>query len=69
MFRVGDPDIERHPAFCAFLRSHEKTRNEYEMLKREVYARRPADITAYNNGKNAWIKQVEQLALEWYRKK
>lgn len=67
IYQVGDPDVDRHLAFCAYLRSHAQARNEYEALKREVYARHPADVAAYNGGKNAWIKRVEQLALEWYR--
>ena len=67
VYQFDNPEIERHRAFCAYLRSNEKARAEYEALKRQVYARHPADIEAYNDGKNAWIKQVEPIALEWYR--
>jgi GrpB-like predicted nucleotidyltransferase (UPF0157 family) len=42
-------------------------RDEYAALKREVYARHSADIIAYNDGKNSWIKAVEAVALAWYR--
>jgi GrpB-like predicted nucleotidyltransferase (UPF0157 family) len=41
--------------------------DQYEALKREVYARHPADFDAYNDGKNQWIKKIEPIALEWYR--
>ncbi|APR88206.1 Glutamate-rich protein grpB [Minicystis rosea] len=68
-YQVGDPDIERHLAFCTYLRSHEEARVDYEALKREVYAMHPADVGAYNDGKNAWIKRVEQVAMEWYRQR
>jgi len=66
-YQAGDPAIERHLAFCAYLRSHADARREYEQLKRAVYAQHPADITAYNGGKDAWIKKMEGLALAWYR--
>ena len=66
IYQVGDPDIERHLAFCAFLRSYEQMRNEYEALKRASYARHPANIAAYNDEKNVWIKRIEQVALDWY---
>jgi len=69
VYQVDDPGVERHLAFCAFLRSHEDVRREYEARKREVYARHPADIGAYNDGKDAWIKRVEPLAIAWYRQR
>jgi GrpB-like predicted nucleotidyltransferase (UPF0157 family) len=62
-----DPAVERHLAFCAYLRHHAAARRAYEALKRAVYARHPADLEAYNDGKDAWIKRIEPLALEWYR--
>jgi GrpB-like predicted nucleotidyltransferase (UPF0157 family) len=67
IFQHDDPDVDRHLAFCAYLRSHDQVRNEYAALKREVYARHPADIAAYSDAKAAWIKRIERLALEWYR--
>lgn len=66
-FAEGSPEIERHLAFAAFLRAHEAVRREYETLKREVYARHPADIAAYCDGKEAWIKRIEPVAVAWYR--
>jgi GrpB-like predicted nucleotidyltransferase (UPF0157 family) len=67
IYQVDNPDVERHLAFCVYLRSHEEPRKQYEALKRQVFALHPADITAYNNGKDAWIKQLEPVAIEWYR--
>ncbi len=66
-YQLGHADIERHFAFCALLRSHERMRIENEALKREVYARHAEDIAAYNDGKDSWVKQVEQMVLAWYR--
>ncbi len=67
IYQTGNPDVERHLAFCAYLRHHDQARWEYEALKRDVYARHPSDIGAYNDGKDAWIKQIEPIALEWFR--
>lgn len=66
-FAPGSPEIERHLAFAAYLRSHPDVCREYDALKRQVYARHPADIAAYSEGKDAWIKRVEPLAVQWYR--
>ena len=65
-FEDGDAQIVRHLAFCAYLREHHEIRDEYAALKREVYAQHPANIDAYGEGKNAWIKRVERVAEEWY---
>ncbi len=68
VFGDGNPGIERHLALCAYLRHHEAACREYVALKREVYALHPADIGAYNDGKDAWIKRVEPVAIAWYRR-
>ncbi len=67
VYERGHPCVERHIAFCTFLKHHDRLCEEYADLKREVYARHPADIMAYNDGKNAWIKRIEPRAIEWYR--
>jgi GrpB-like predicted nucleotidyltransferase (UPF0157 family) len=67
VFAIGNPHIERHLAFCAYLRSHPMARDEYAALKRDVYAKHPADIEKYRDGKDAWIKALEPIAVEWYR--
>ena len=67
IYQADNLDVERHLAFCAYLRSYAPVRDEYAALKRDLYAQHPADISAYNDGKNEWIKAVEAVALEWYR--
>jgi len=66
-YQADDPDVERHLAFCAYLRHHAQALQEYAALKGEVYARHPADIAAYSDGKDPWIKKVEPQAIAWYR--
>jgi len=67
IYETGAGGVERHLAFSAYLRHDESARKEYEALKREVYARHPADIIAYNEAKDALIKRIEVLAVEWFR--
>jgi GrpB-like predicted nucleotidyltransferase (UPF0157 family) len=67
VYPAGHPDVERHVAFCAYLRRHAQARIEYEALKREAYARHPADVHAYGDDKEGWIRRVEPLAVVWYR--
>lgn len=62
------PAIERHLAFCAYLRCYPAACREYETLKRAAYAAHPDDIAAYNAGKDAWIKQLQPVAIAWYRR-
>lgn len=67
IYQHDNPDVTRHLAFCAYLRSHPDIRDEYAALKRAAYAQFPADIAAYNDAKNTWIKRIERLALAWYQ--
>ena len=67
VYQKSNPQIERHLAFCAYLRAHEQIREEYAVVKRAAYAQHPANVDAYNDGKDAWIKRVEKVAIAWYR--
>jgi len=66
-YRADDPEVERHLAFCAYLRAHPAACLEYAALKRVVFARHADDMLAYNDGKNDWIKAHEPIAIAWYR--
>jgi GrpB-like predicted nucleotidyltransferase (UPF0157 family) len=68
MYAAGDPKVTRHIAFCAYLRANPDAQREYVAVKRSAYAQHPADIEAYNNAKDAYIKRVEKVALAWYSK-
>ena len=67
VYALNDPAVPRHLAFCAYLRTHLDARREYVAIKRVAYLKHPADIDAYNDSKNAWIKSTEQLVLAWYQ--
>lgn len=67
IYGADHPDIDRHVAFCAYLRANADVCWKYQSLKRAAYALHPADIEAYNDYKNGWIKHTEPIALAWYR--
>lgn len=66
-YAAGNPEVLRHVAFCAYLRAHPDVCAEYVQVKRRAYALHPADIDAYNDAKNDWIKAMEKAAQTWYQ--
>lgn len=68
VFAASDGDnIRRHLAVRDYLRSHPAEASAYGALKRELAARFPEDIEGYCDGKDAFVKALEQRALNWYR--
>jgi len=66
MYQVGNAEVTRHLAFCAYMRAHPEEQREYVDVKRAAYALHPADVNAYNDAKDAYIKRIEKIALAWY---
>lgn len=56
-------NITRHLAVRDFLRRHEYERKEYATLKIRLAAKYPYDIDQYCDGKEAFVKNLEQKAL------
>ena len=63
-----DTNILRHLAFRDYLRSHRDVAMEYAALKKDLAARFPYDIDGYCDGKDAFVKRIENLALAEYSK-
>lgn len=68
LFQLGNEDIIRHLAFRDYLRAHPKEAQRYGQLKKESALNYPDDITAYIAAKASLVKEVEQLALRWYKR-
>ncbi len=66
-FETGSPEVERHLAFRDYLARHPETARAYGDLKGDLAGRFPADMEAYMDGKDAFIKWVEREALSWSR--
>ena len=64
IFAQGDNvNINRHLAFRDYLRTHEDARNAYAELKIKLAQKYPYDIDGYCNGKEAFIKAMEEKAF------
>ncbi len=65
VFEDGSPQVERHLLFRDYLRSHPVETKAYAALKVDLAARYPLDPAAYTDGKNEFIRSIDQQALEW----
>ena len=66
-FQVGDPEGKRHLAFRAYLIAHPDLIAEYAEIKMKLAQQFPYDIYGYMDGKDSWIKVVEQKAVVWFQ--
>lgn len=64
-FKAGVPDVIRHVAFRDYMRAHPSIAKEYGALKERLAEAYPYDRTAYIDGKDAFVKGHERLALLW----
>lgn len=60
-------DIIRHLAVRDYLRSHRQDAELYGQLKRRLAQRFPYDIEGYCDGKDGFVRELEEKALRWYR--
>ena len=66
-YQVGSPHVLRHLAFRDYMRAHPDTARAYSRLKERLAGQYPEDMDSYIAGKDHFIKEQEQRALEWYR--
>jgi GrpB-like predicted nucleotidyltransferase (UPF0157 family) len=65
VFTSRSPEALRHLAFRDFMLAHHDWAGRYSDLKRRLAQAHPNDIEAYIEGKDAFIKEVNQRAAEW----
>lgn len=58
-------DIDRHLAVRDYLENHPDVAKEYGELKKKLALEFTYDNEGYCNGKDAFVKDLEQKALEW----
>ncbi|MCA9123909.1 MAG: GrpB family protein [Planctomycetaceae bacterium] len=64
VFADGSNHIVRHLAFRDFMKAHPEWATRYSDLKLKLVAANPDSIERYMEGKDGFIKQVDQLAAE-----
>lgn len=67
-FAKDSKEIIRHLAFRDYLRTHPLEAGKYGALKESLAIKHSTDIHAYIEGKNAYVKKVEQKALAWFER-
>ncbi|MBD2465859.1 GrpB family protein [Oscillatoria sp. FACHB-1407] len=67
-FESNSSEIERHLAFRDYMIAHPEDAHQYSELKRELVKNLHwSDIEGYMDGKNEFIKEMEQRAIAWRR--
>ena len=61
-------DIQRHIAVRDYLNAHSDTAAEYAALKKKLAAEFPFDNDGYCDGKEEYMKSLEEKALDWQKK-
>ncbi len=65
MFQSGDPEIERHRLFIAFMNAHPDKAAEYEKLKIALSTKYKERPEKYSQGKSAFIHAIDAEAIKW----
>ncbi|APH14914.1 grpB family protein [Clostridium sporogenes] len=69
IFEKGDSEIERHINFRDYMIEHKEEAKQYEELKKELALKFKYDIDSYCEGKDSFIKKIDEKAKLWINKK
>lgn len=64
-FEADSAGVRRHLAFRDYMRSHPDASREYSQLKQRLATEFPQSMQDYIDGKDAFVKHHESLALAW----
>lgn len=65
VFEKGNPEIVRHLAFRDYMMAHCEEAKAYAVLKRELAEKYTYDGTLYTEGKNEFVRNIDEKAKEW----
>ncbi|MEM7760615.1 MAG: GrpB family protein [Cyanobacteria bacterium P01_A01_bin.40] len=69
IYKANSPEITRHLAFRDYMIAHPKDAEQYSKLKQELAIKYPQDIEGYMDGKDQFVKEMEQKAINWLNAK
>jgi GrpB-like predicted nucleotidyltransferase (UPF0157 family) len=64
-FETGSAQVERHLMFRNYMLAHPDDAWIYSNLKRELARKYPQDIDSYMDGKDGFIKEMDEKARQW----
>ncbi|CAH2466187.1 GrpB family protein [Bacillus mycoides] len=65
VFEKGNPEITRHLSFRDYMMAHCEEAEAYATLKKELAEKYTYDGTMYTEGKNEFVRNVDEKAKEW----
>ena len=64
-FEAGSAEVERHLAFRDYMIAHPGDAQKYGELKKRLAEEHPQSIDGYMDGKDGFIKEIDQKAARW----
>ena len=64
-FEAGSAEAERHLAFRDYMLAHPEDAQRYGELKRKLAEEHPQSMDGYMDGKDGFIKEMDQRAAHW----
>ena len=64
-FAAGSAEVERHLAFRDYMIAHPVDAQRYSELKRKLAEEHPQSLDGYMDGKDDFIKEMDQRAARW----
>ncbi len=68
-FAIDNPGAMRHVIFRDYMRAHPDRAQAYSQIKRAGAELHPDNIEHYNDYKDAFVKEAERKALDWWAEK
>ncbi|MRC26954.1 GrpB family protein [Bacillus thuringiensis] len=65
VFEKGNPEIVRHLVFRDYMMAHCEEAEAYATLKKELAEKYTYDSALYTEGKNEFVRNVDEKAKEW----
>jgi GrpB-like predicted nucleotidyltransferase (UPF0157 family) len=64
-FEAGSAQVKRHLAFRDYMIAHPVEAQMYSELKRKLAGEHPQSFDGYMDGKDGFIKEMDQRAAQW----